>query len=779
VDGAAGESAPDGGGAGSGAGAAAAGTTGAAGAAAAGTTGAAGAPQDAGAIDTATPDLGGAGGTGAPAGGWPNQALLYKATMTAPPKLTATDQTTDAPLLGNGDLGVAVLGGADTLTFNLHKNEFWSLSEAKVKAMAQLALAIPGLQGATYQMIEDIGRGEVTGTFTAGGKTLTTKTWVQADDTTQNLVVTQLALSGGGTLDVSAAISVGAQNSYASATGAQADVLYRDVRADSADTVGGKPTRRVRVATRVLGATGTAAAGKLGFTLVSGGSVTLVTSVVSDRDAASFQAAALGNVTALASGDVDALATRHRAWWDAFYKKSFVEIPDKTLERAYYASLYLLACVSRTGEQAPGLWGNWVMKDPGWNGDYTLNYNYEAPFYASFPTNHVELADSYDQPVIDWLPSAQALATKNGWQGAYYRVHIGPPPNGSADTNEWNQKFNNAFAASVMIMHWQYTRDAAYAARVYPTIKQMAAFWQGYLVKSGDRYVIDDDAQHEGNAYPQVNGVMSLGLVRFLFQGAIDLSTTLDADADARAAWQDRLTNLASFPTFTKNGKTVFRYTEVGLEWNDGNAIGVQHIYPASQIGLGSDGTLLATARNMVAAMARWNDDNGTNTFYPAAARVGHPPAEILTHLASWVSGHSYANLHIHTGGGGIENFNTVPSTIAEMLLQSFDGKVRVFADWPATSDARFGDLRAAGAFLVSSRIVGGTIPAVRIVSERGGVLTLVSPWPNKMIRLFRNGADAGTVAGAEVTIPSAKGEVVTLVPDGTSYADAVARLAL
>ena len=56
--------------------------------------------------------------------------------MTAPPKLTATDGTTDAPLLGNGDFGVAILGGTDALTFNLHKNEFWSLGEAKVKAMA-------------------------------------------------------------------------------------------------------------------------------------------------------------------------------------------------------------------------------------------------------------------------------------------------------------------------------------------------------------------------------------------------------------------------------------------------------------------------------------------------------------------------------------------------------------------------------------------------------------------------------------------------------------------
>ena len=785
---------------GSGAGVAGAGTAGAT--AVAGAAGAGGAPDASASVDApgaagdggssggaagttsaSPPDAGAAGTTvtGALATGWPNRALLYKATMTAPPKLTDTDQTTDAPLLGNGDLGVAILGGVDALTFNLHKNEFWSLGEAKVKAMAKLVVAMPSLAGASYQMVEDLGHGEVTGTFTLAGKTVTTKTWVQADDSTGNQVITQLSLTGagGGSVEVSASLLVGAENTYASATGISGDVLYRDVRADATDAVGGQPTRRVRVATRVVGATGTAAADKLTFTLASGSPVALVTGVMSNRDDAAHQTAVLASIATLAAKDVDALDVAHRAWGDAFYRKSFVEIPDKTLEKEYYASLYLLACVSRTGEQAPGLWGNWVMEDPAWNSDYTLNYNYEAPFYASFPTNHVELADSYDQPVIDWVPNAQALAAKSGYAGAYFRVHIGPVPNGSGDTNEWNQKFNNAYAATVMIMHWSFTKDPAYAARIYPTLKQMATFWQGYLVESGGRYVINDDAQHEGNAYPQMNGVMSLGLVRFLLQGTIELSAALGLDADQRALWQDRLTNLAAFPTFTKNDKTVFRYTEVGLEWNGGNAIGIQHVYPGSQIGLDSDPTLLTTARNMVTAMARWSDDNGTNTFYPAAARVGHDPADILTHLAAWVAGHSYANLHIHTGGGGIENFNTVPSTLAEMLLQSFQGKVRVFPDWPATSDARFGDLRACGAFLISSQLEGGAVKYVRIASERGGPLVLINPWPGKMLRLYRNGADAGTLGAPRSRSRPREARSCSVVTDGTPLSDVVSRLTM
>ncbi|MEA2697192.1 MAG: hypothetical protein QOI66_1463, partial [Myxococcales bacterium] len=53
----------------------------------------------------------------------PNQALMYQGELTAPPKVIDTDQTTDAPLMGNGDLGVAIFGGIDAMTFNLNKNE--------------------------------------------------------------------------------------------------------------------------------------------------------------------------------------------------------------------------------------------------------------------------------------------------------------------------------------------------------------------------------------------------------------------------------------------------------------------------------------------------------------------------------------------------------------------------------------------------------------------------------------------------------------------------------
>ncbi|HTA88577.1 MAG TPA: hypothetical protein VK745_03345 [Polyangiaceae bacterium] len=701
---------------------------------------------------------------------FPKLAGTYEGVFTAPPTLNDTDETTDAPLLGNGDLGVSMQNNIDTLTFILGKNEFWSLSGGSVKAMARLALAIPGMANATYSAKEDIGPAEVNGSFVSNGQTITSKSWVQADDTTKNELVTELTYTGTGTQDITVSLAPGAGNSNPSAVGAMADVLYIDVRADSADKVGNYDTHRARVATRLIGGAATVANNQLKFTLAAGQTYSLVSSIMSLEDDPAYQQKALAAVATLQQADVASLLTTHHAWWDAFYAQSFVEIPNKVIEKEYYASLYLLASTSRTGEAAPGLWGNWVMKDPAWNGDYTLNYNYEAPFYAAFPTNHVELANNYDKAVIDWVPKAQAEATANGWTGAFYRVHIGPLPNGSADTSEHNQKSIGAFAATDMIMHYYYTLDPAYASAIYPTLKQMAVFWESYLVKDGNNYDIVDDAQQEDDPSPQTNGIMSLGLLRFLLQACIDLSTALNLDTTERAVWQDRLTNLSPYPTFTMSGKTVFRWTSLGRDWADGNDIGSQVIYPASQIGLGSDATLLQTAQNMVSVMARWSDGNGTDTFYPAAARVGSEPTALLGHLQDWIENNTYPNLHIHTGGGGIENLNTVPSAVDEMLLQSFQGKLRLFSDWPTGVDARFGDLRAYGAFLISSDVRSNVVQYLRVVSEHGGPAVFINPWPGTTLHVYRNAVDSGTLSGAEITLPTAVNEVIHIAPDGTTY---------
>lgn len=687
----------------------------------------------------------------------------YSGVWTSPPTQLTNNETPDAPLLGNGDVGAAIGGSIDDQTFYLGKNDFFANDTHAVKALGRLVLAVPGMAGASYHMTEDIAHAQAVGTYTLNNNTVTATSWVSA---TKDVVVTTLSLAGGGTAQP-ATLTVQNGAGGTPTTTATGGGLDADVSADSAGP-------NARLATRLIGGTAATSGNTLSLTLQPGSSYTLVTGVQSSVDTSSYQSAADGLVNGMAAADVSTLNTAHRTWWQNFWQQSYVEIPNKAVEKSWYGSLYLLASASRTGEAAPGLWGPWATSNSmNWNGDYHTNYNYEAPFYAALSTNHIPQMDSYDQPVLDYLPAAEAAATAAGFTGAYYPVGISPKGT-TAGISYHNQKSDAANLASDMVMRYEYTHDAAYAAKVYPFLKQVGTFWQNYLTKdSSGTYHIQNDAPQEDDAAPQTDSTLSLGLVHLLFQGLLDMSSALGQDSGTRATWQDIESHLAPLPTTTVNGETVFSETTDGAGFvNDGNDIDIQAVYPGSLVGLDSDATLQQTARNTVDQLtSAWHGGNAPATFYAAAARVGYNPSTLMANLQAEATSDSYDNLAVHHSGGGLENVNVVTSGLDEMLLQSFQNDVKVFADWPTNTNGRFGDLLAYGDFLVSSSISGNTVQYLQAKSQAGGNFVFTNPWPGQSVEVYRNGTDTGTVSGSRITLATTSGDVLDLAPAGTSLA--------
>lgn len=58
-----------------------------------------------------------------------------------------------------------------------------------------------------------------------------------------------------------------------------------------------------------------------------------------------------------------------------------------------------------------------------------------------------------------------------------------------------------------------------------------------------------------------------------------------------------------------------------------------------------------------------------------------------------------------------------------------------------------------------------GGVANVRIFSENGGDCTVINPWADTAVSLFRNGASAETRNGARLTFPTEPGETITLAP--------------
>jgi alpha-L-fucosidase 2 len=123
--------------------------------------------------------------------------------------------------------------------------------------------------------------------------------------------------------------------------------------------------------------------------------------------------------------------------------------------------------------------------------------------------------------------------------------------------------------------------------------------------------------------------------------------------------------------------------------------------------------------------------------------RVGYDADEIIKQLKDRIKVQSFPNLWITQSGGGIETLSAVPMTINEMLLQSYEGVIRIFPNWDPLKDASFGNLRAYGAFLVSSSLKGGKIGNVTIFSEKGLPIVLQHPWKTGKVKVFLMSASA------------------------------------
>ena len=113
----------------------------------------------------------------------------------------------------------------------------------------------------------------------------------------------------------------------------------------------------------------------------------------------------------------------------------------------------------------------------------------------------------------------------------------------------------------------------------------------------------------------------------------------------------------------------------------------------------------------------------------------------------------------------GMETCTPSIVTINLMLCTGHQGVLRVFHAWPKDQDAAFENLRAEGAFLVSSRLHAGKVEYVRLVSERGRACTVENPWPGRRVTVTRGDGKTETVSGERFTLQTGIDESLRLVP--------------
>ena len=713
----------------------------------------------------------------------------YRINYYAPPSKIPVPYAVDAPMLGNGYTGVAISGKPEKQTYHFARNDFWRLksshNESFPAVLGTMDIIIPALQGASYLVQQHLYEAKTHSYFKRGQGTLHGVSYVSANE---DLLIIELHYDGEDELEGTVTLKLPTEKeiidspphspAFPSVTqsGQEPEGIYYISRAFKEDV--DIPTKAACAYTLLSHSSNT-------FKLSKKKSVIICVAFSSNFKSSNCLQTVIDRLHSITKEEIGLIDQRHRNWWATYWAQSYVNIHDTLIEKQYYLSNYNMGSFSRDKDFPPSIFGTCITKErPYWNGDYHLNYNHYAPYYGLFSSNHIEQGVPCNMPLL----AAQS-------RGAYYSkkickiedgilLPVGAGPLGIETTRKnryveeyrshwlkkgdmedeglfFGQKSNAAYGVVNMANHFYTTYEEKYTKLYYPFVKGVAAFWENYLKLEEGRYVIYNDAIHEGTI-GTMNPILSLGLVRLVMQTAIDMSIELNRDKEKRKKWQDVRNHLSNYTYQERQGKKVFRYTEKGVPWWSGNTLGIQHIYPAGQIGLDSPRELLEVAHNTIDVMQRWIDFNGSNSFFPAAVRVGYAADTIITQLHRYIDS-TYPNGFQRNNPHGIENLSTVPNTVNEMLCMGHGGILRLFPVWPKDRDASFYNLRKEGAFLVSSELKGGIVQYVELLSEKGKPCTLLNPWGKRKVLFKRQDGTQEVKQGERLTFETSPEERIVL----------------
>ncbi|WP_035359575.1 glycosyl hydrolase family 95 catalytic domain-containing protein [Edaphobacter aggregans] len=734
---------------------------------------------------------------------------------TASPANLVSSKYTSGALMGNGDIGVVA---GDPLpsqqTFWFGKSDFWgshwntrhNSTEVSILSLGHLTLSSPAKASepeTVYRVDQDILHARVDSTLKLGEATVHLSSWTAENE---NLFLTEVKADGGASVPLTLTLAMPAPDPEAhtvfpGAAGIRDGALW----ATRENNLTGEADYKARaaIAVRLLGAklidpTTATNSASASFVLKPGASVWIITSFESDArmnpngpSAATLADHALEQAAPITPARVSTLEREHLDWWKQFWLRSFIEVHDKVLEDYYYGALYVLGTSSRPGKLPPSLWSNFLTTDnAGWGGRYFMNYNEEAPFYGVFSSNRPELAEPYNRMVLAQIPWQKNRTAAAGYKGVAFQrtfspftVIADPPaPVPVAAEKNWkklpaDQKSNGTFSLLPTIQYYEYTQDREFLrTKLYPAMKEFDAFWRDFAVRdtTGKQWIFEHTSAHEGG--DDLNASLDIGFARRVARELIETSKVLGVDAEMRPIWQSFLDQLTPYPSGTVNGKTVY-YIAESIKNNIKNQgpfepgdqpINLEGpVYPGENLSIGGDPRQLEIARNSMEEMHSWSVTKGGNSYngfckiFPIAARIGWPSDDLVAKFKAAIQYQwRPSNLTVFQGGGGIETAGSIEA-LNSMLLQHEDGVMRLFPDWPATMDASFTRLRAKGAFLVSSQQRNGKVTAIDLTSEKGGPLTIQSPWGNAAV----------TLSGASSPLqPDASGRISLKTMAGKSY---------
>ncbi|MGO4262304.1 glycoside hydrolase family 95 protein [Lysobacter sp. TAB13] len=418
----------------------------------------------------------------------------------------------------------------------------------------------------------------------------------------------------------------------------------------------------------------------------------------------------------------------------------FADGNDPALAALYHQyGRYLLISSSRPGTQPANLQGIWNdLMDPPWESKYTVNINTEMNYWPSEANALHECVEPLERMMFD-LAETGARTAKTMYGAPGWVMHH--------NTDLWRQTspidgaqyglwpMGGAWLLQQLWDRWDYGRDRAYLAKIYPLFKGAAEFFAATLTSdphTGER--VTNPSMSPENVHPHgaslcAGPAMDSQLLRDLFAQCIQAAGLLGVDSGF-ALQLKQLREQLPPDRVGKAGQLQEWREDWDMQVPEIHHRHVSHLYalhPSSQINVRDTPKLAAAARRSLEI--RGDDATGWGLGWRlnlwARLGDGEHALKILRMLLG--PQRTYPNLFDAHPPFQIDGNFGGSSGITEMLLQSWGGSIFLLPALPeAWKTGSVRGLKVRGAAGIDLSWKAGRLTEATLTSVRGGHYNIV-----------------------------------------------------